>query len=291
MLIDLQKIDTGFCDRLRQVTFCIALAKLKKIRKLSIYEIKNKECPFRFIDYCEIKNFKILELKKKPVSNLNIQMTPYNSSLNMTNCMLHNPYKELDNKLLLFEWEKSYKDIIFSKEIQKKANNIIGKKKYFIGIHLRLTDKIASYIDKIRYSFEKDIITVSEYKYLKKNLIKYLKKFFISKNIFIASDDRSAKKEVSRILLRSKYNFFSNNNKFSNKFRQTSGKDFLIDLLVLSKSIGILTTGGNVAYTASLISPKKIKIYNYSKSGALNITLYLVSKFLNIVNKFITKNL
>jgi hypothetical protein len=280
---------SGFCDRLRQITFCIALAKLKRIKTLSIYELKNKECPFKFIDYCRIKNFKIIESKKKLHSNASIQMTPYNSSLSLVNCILHNPYKEIDNKLLLSEWIKSYKDIIFSNAIKNKVKNLINKKTNFIGVHIRLTDKVVTLFNKVKYSFEKDLITISEYDYLKNNLIKYLDRIFSSKNIFIASDDKKAKKDLSKILLRSKYNFFSNNVKFTNKFRQTTGKDFLIDLLILSKSKGILTTGGNVSLTASLISAKKIKIYNYSKSGILNNIYYLSSKFFNIIKIILKK--
>jgi hypothetical protein len=291
MLIDLQKLDTGFCDRLRQITFCIALAKLKRIKTLSIYEIKNKECPFKFIDYCRIKNFKIIELKKNLHINASIQMTPYNSSLSLANCILHNPYKEIDNKLLLSEWIKSYKDIIFSNVIKKKVKNVINKKTNFIGIHIRLTDKVVTLFNKIKYSFEKDLITISEYDYLKKNLIKYLDRNFTAKNVFIASDDKKAKKDLLKIFLRSKYNFFYNDIKFTNKFRQTTGVDFLIDLLVLSKSKGILTTGGNVSLTASLISAKKIKIYNYSKSGTLNNIYYLCSKFFNIIKIILKKYL
>ena len=289
MLIDLQKLETGFCDRLRQITFCIALAKLKRIKTLSIYELKNKECPFKFIDYCKIKNFKIKELKKNPHSNASIQMTPYNSSLSIANCILHNPYKEIDNKLLLSEWIKSYKDIIFSNSIKKKVKNAINKKKNFIGLHIRLTDKVVTLFNKVKHSFEKDLITISEYDYLKKNLIKYLDRNFTAKNVFIASDDKKAKKDLSKILLRSRYNFFYNDAKFTNKFRQTNGADFLIDLLILSKSKGILTTGGNVSLTASLISAKKIKIYNYSKSGILNNIFYLSSKFFKIIKIILKK--
>ena len=42
MYIDLSKMNSGFCDRLRQITFCIAYNKIlkKKIRKIEIFEIK-----------------------------------------------------------------------------------------------------------------------------------------------------------------------------------------------------------------------------------------------------------
>ena len=46
MHIDLSKIKSGFSDRLRAITFHIALTKFKKKTYFSIYEKKNYQCPF-----------------------------------------------------------------------------------------------------------------------------------------------------------------------------------------------------------------------------------------------------
>ena len=61
MYVDLSNMNSGFCDRLRQLTFCIAyeMMQKKKIRVIEIYEKKNKECPFFISDLIKIKNFKI----------------------------------------------------------------------------------------------------------------------------------------------------------------------------------------------------------------------------------------
>ena len=61
MYIDLSNMNSGFCDRLRQITFCIALHKLKKLRekKIGIFEITNSECPYKFSTLLNIKGFKV----------------------------------------------------------------------------------------------------------------------------------------------------------------------------------------------------------------------------------------
>ena len=65
MIVDLSNIYSGFSDKLRAITFHIALNKLKKVAMYFMYIEKTKECPFRFIDYCRIKKIKIIKIKKK----------------------------------------------------------------------------------------------------------------------------------------------------------------------------------------------------------------------------------
>ena len=67
MYIDLSKMNSGFCDRLRQVTFCIAYEQLKnnKFKLIEIYEKKNSECPFYISELINIKNYLIKNVKKK----------------------------------------------------------------------------------------------------------------------------------------------------------------------------------------------------------------------------------
>ena len=55
MIVDLSKIKSGFSDKLRAITFFIALSKFKKIKYFNVYEKKNYQCPFRFVDYCKIQ--------------------------------------------------------------------------------------------------------------------------------------------------------------------------------------------------------------------------------------------
>ena len=67
MYIDLSNMKSGFCDRLRQITFCIARDKLKnkKNKKIEIFEITNSECPYKFSTLLNIKGYEVKNVKKK----------------------------------------------------------------------------------------------------------------------------------------------------------------------------------------------------------------------------------
>ena len=122
MHIDLSKIKSGFSDRLRAITFHIALVKFKKkIDYFSIYEKKNYQCPFRFVDYCKIKKIKI-KIKKKNLNNQkNIIFTSYNSEINLKNCIKVNKFSETINNVELYnQWAESYKEIYPNRYLQKK---------------------------------------------------------------------------------------------------------------------------------------------------------------------------
>ena len=120
MVIDLSKMHSGFCDRLRLITFVVALSRLKyKKNFIKIYEKKSKECPYLFKSLCDVKNFNIKKINKISKKDLNITMNPYNSSLNKNNVEKLNPFKELETKALYNEWRKSYKLIEPKTNIKK----------------------------------------------------------------------------------------------------------------------------------------------------------------------------
>ena len=141
MYIDLSHMKSGFCDRLRQITFCIAYNRLKKknIKIIKIFEIKNKECPYYFTDLMELKGLKVFNLKRKKTKDQNIKMDPFNSSISIETCKKHNT-DNLNNAKLLEEWKSTYKILIPKKKFKKKINKI-SKKKNLACIHSRITDK------------------------------------------------------------------------------------------------------------------------------------------------------
>ena len=90
MYVDLSKMYSGFCDRLRQLTFCIAYEKLqnRKIKIIEVYEKKNQESPYYISELIEIKNCKIKNVKKKKTKVL--KMDPFNSEISIKNCYKYN---------------------------------------------------------------------------------------------------------------------------------------------------------------------------------------------------------
>ena len=180
MIVDLSKITSGFSDKLRAITFYIAVNNLKLNKKskiLYVYEKRTKECPFRFIDYCKVKNIKIVKLKKwkKPEINLN----SYNTEITLKNVLKNNPSKLIDNNLLFDEWKKSYKKLLPGNKIEFKIKkNELPKN--IIGLHIRTTDRMIKLKEIFKIQFKDTIFDIQLY-YFEKNIHKILKKISNSK--------------------------------------------------------------------------------------------------------------
>ncbi len=262
MIVDLSNIKSGFSDKLRAITFYIAFNKLNKKKRSKIfyiYEKKTKECPFRFVDYCKIKNIKIIKLKNKKVSN--IYLSSYNTELCLKNAIKNNPLKTINNQSLFEEWKKSYKNILPGKIIKKK----IKKKKLptnILGLHLRTTDRTLN-LSKIFNIQFKDTIFNFQLEYFKKNIEKILQKETKIRNIYIASDSKKIKNYIIVKLKEKKYSTFYNNAVFKKGFRKTSGEDFLIDFFSLLKCNIILSTvGAGVTQSIFLINQNRTINWN-----------------------------
>ncbi len=263
MYVDLSNMYSGFSDRLRQLTFCIAYEKLqnKKFKVIEIYEKKNKESPFYISELIKIKNCKVKNVKKKNIEA--IKMDPFNSEISIKNCHKYN-FKNLDNRKLLMEWKKTYQILQPKKKIKFKLNKIIKNKKY-ISIHIRLTDKLVSFRNYFLEIPTKDVIYLKQFEEFMNNIENLIPDKY--KYIYLCSDENIFKKKIKE-KLKNKFKFIERNIKYNKKkLRQTSGEDFVIDLFAMSKSSLIISsTGGNVPYASNLISGLKqnyIKWINY----------------------------
>ena len=290
ILVDLSKMTSGFCDRLRAVTFGITIHKLyyrneKKIIKL--IEKKNNECPFLISDICYIQGFRILKTKHKNKNDFVISMTPYNSDLTKENVQKHHNSKKYSDEAILKSWIKSYNLIHCNKKIKTIINKIYLPKKFF-SIHIRSTDKLVSTMEKLFEIPSKPTITFGQMNYFINNILDLINKNTKNKNVYIASDSEIYRLKIIKLLKKNNYNIFINNSSFvKKKLRQTSATDFGVDLFCLKQSSLILSsTGGGVPNTANLMS-KKNKHINFLKNTelkerSLNIYMTKITKsFLN----------
>ena len=284
MYVDLSNMQSGFCDRLRQLTFCIAYEKMQKknFKINEIYEKKNQECPFYISDLIKIKNFKIKNVKKK---NKNvIKMNPFNSEISIKNCFKFNS-KNIDNRKLLKKWKETYQLIKLKKNNHSILKNILKGKK-FISIHIRLTDKLVNLKNYFLEIPSKDVIYHKQFQEFIENIELLIPKKY--KHIYLSSDENFYKKKI-KDKLKEKFIFIDRNIKYNtNIFRQTSGKDFIIDLFAMSKSSLIISsTGGNVPLTSNLISglgQKYVKWTNYK----VKYKFYLkIREFIFYIRKFV----
>ena len=279
MIIDLSKIKSGFSDKLRAITYCVALNKLnnKKNNIFFIYETKTKECPFRFIDLCKIKNIKIVKLKNKKKSN--IKLNSYNTEITIQNCIKNNPLKYIDNKKLFIEWKKSYTQIQPIDKIIEKIKKI-GLPKNYIGLHVRSTDRKIEFKKFYKIQFV-DTIYEFQLNYFIKNIDSILSKITKIRNIYIASDDFIIKNEIIKKLKNSNFRIYFDKSTFKKKsYRQTSGLNYVADLFCLSFSNLILSTvGAGVTQSAHLISNQKVKFIKWIDT----YNIFIILKILTIL--------
>jgi hypothetical protein len=280
MHINLSNFKSGFSDRLRAVTYYVAVNKLLKNKNFYfITEKKTAECNFKFEDYCYIKNSKIIRNNRFKKSE--ISLNSYNSSINLKNCINNNCYKELDSKKLFLEWKKSYQKILPKKIIIKLINKLNLPKNYF-SIHLRTTDKVIKLNNFIKYITVPDNIFDIQLNHYEKNFVKIIKKYTNRKNIFIAADDIELKKRIINLLKNNGYNVYYHNCKFNSKnLRQTPGKDFIVDLFCISKGeLVISTVGAGVVKSAYYLSKEKLKVFiinnQFNRMFFLRILILLI---------------
>ncbi len=277
MIVDLSNIYSGFSDKLRAITFHIALNKLKKNSSnvFYVYEKKTKECPFRFIDYCRIKKIKIIKIKKKRKSLVNL--TSFNTEITLKNAIQNNPFKSINNNSLFKEWKNAYKKILPGNKIIKKINEI-KLPKNFIGLHLRTTDRTLTFENIFNIQF-KDTIFDFQLEYFKKNISQILKKETKIKNVYIASDSKNIRDFIIKKLKKDNYKVFVNKSKYKKGFRETTGEDFLIDFFSLQRGKVVLSTvGAGVAQSIFLM--KKIEIINWNNQFNKFVFIRLVSLLL-----------
>tara|TARA_Y100000590_G_scaffold422652_1_gene527626 strand:+ start:2485 stop:3363 length:879 start_codon:yes stop_codon:yes gene_type:complete len=288
MVIDLTEMKSGFCDRLRLITYVVALSNIKnkKKRSLEILENQSKECPYLFSKHCKIKNFKLKRIKKISKNKISIKMNPYNSFPNEKNIKSLEYSKKIDSINFLSKWIAAYKLIEPKDKIKKKIRKL-GLPKNYLGIHVRATDKMVSIWTKITEIPSKTTILKSQLNKFINHLDKIIQEQSYCKNIFLACDDQNLKIKLIKNLKHKNYSVYFNKTKFYKKrFRQTNAEDFLVDLFCLSNSKKIISsTGGGVPLTSSYISKNKIEVFNYVNKLNIYYIFNLISFFVQFIRE------
>jgi hypothetical protein len=288
MFVNLSKISSGFSEKLRVVTYFIALILLLKKKKiLNILDKKTIECPYYFNSHFNIKDFKSYNGNLKQKDNL-IEMSTYNSFPNLKNCDFHNMFN-LNNNKLIRQWKLSYKLLIPKENVKNKIKKFKLPKNY-LSIHIRTTDRVIKFKSIFRKLNHKDMILKSQLNFFEHNIINFIEKYSKTKNIFISSDQETLKNKIIDKLLKNKFKVYYNKISYSNKFRSTSGDDFVLDLFCMAKSKLIFTTtGGGVPFTAKLISGQKLKIVSFINELNIYFILRLIFLFIYYLKRIKVK--
>ena len=230
----------------------------------------------------ELENFKIKNVKKK--KNKFIKMDPFNSEITLKNCLKYNSVN-LDNKRLLQKWKETYQLIKMKKKNYLKLNKILKRKK-FVAIHIRLTDKLIGFRNHFLEIPTKDVIYHKQFQEFLRSVESIVPKRF--KYIYLCSDENHYKIKIKE-KLKNKFKFIERNIYYNKKkLRQTSGDDFVIDLFAMSKSSLIISsTGGNVPYTSNLISGFSQKYIKWTTFKFEYKLYYKIREFIFILRNLV----
>ena len=288
MFVNLKKISSGFSEKLRVVTYFVALIiLLNKKKLLNILDRKTIECPYYFNNHFKIKSFKCRNGNLKKKDNP-IEMNTYNSFPNLKNCITHNQFK-LNNNKLIKQWKLSYKLLIPQKSVDKKIKKLKLPQKY-ISIHVRTTDRVIKLKNIFSKLYHKDLILNSQLNYFEKKIVNFIKKYSKIKNVFISSDQKILKNKIIKLLVENKFKVYYNKVPYFKKFRSTSGDDFVLDLFCMARSKLIFTTtGGGVPLTAQLISGHKLKILSFINELNIYYIFRLLFLFIYYLKRFKVK--
>jgi len=265
MIIDLTSFQTGFCDRLRQVTFCAAVAGLKGHRELYIKEEITPACPFRFIDLCTLEGFNLHTWTEKCAET----SLRFDHSLFPPNLSQSRRYKPADISLSAREfrdrWFASYALLRPLPHLAETLENLkVGPR--CLGFHLRFTDKIR----QVPRPFHE--ITPQQLPRLQ-SLAFHLLKDRLDRlgldTVYLACDDGRVKEEWIERITGAGYQVISQNSHYNlGALRQTSGEDFVVDLFALARCqrrLGTLCSGVvwtadwmNGIYTTEFVSRKML---------------------------------
>jgi hypothetical protein len=236
---------TGYCDKLKLLTFYVTIAQIRHEKILYIKEEKTLGGPFLFIDICEIDGLKLLQWNKNVTdSGLIIDNCFEPTSKPSIKFVRLNKPKDLNitEQSFLLLWISAYQKIHPKTHIKQKIDSL-NINNDCLGLHIRMTDKI---VDKIHQAPASGTITSDQINRMNAILEKKISKLFrknISRNIFLASDDQKWKEAWKIFLQKTGYHVITNNTRFNgSNFRQTSGEDFVIDLFSLAKCNYIIGT-------------------------------------------------
>ena len=250
MIVDLSGFSTGLCDRLRQVTFCAALAQLESDLLLEIYESVTMEGPYSIVELLVLEGFELRELHKQPENQL--RMTPQTSQICMATVRTHKPKSlNVSDGDFLLRWRgmfRKLRPIGYLPDLFQM--DLIGwSRPKTIGIHVRLSDRLSKWPVQ-------GAITETQYKRFVKVKIPWIIRYARANDysVFLAADNLASDETVRR-LLRDKVKLIEYSKRWASVgVRNTDGHTFLCDLFGLSNCKNIFsTTGGGVPYTAALI--------------------------------------
>jgi hypothetical protein len=272
MIVDLTNLETGFCDRLRQVAFCVAVAGLRGDRVLHVRERLTPQGPFSFTDVCEVDGFDVRSWSADAGSAEFAMGADAHPDLGSVR--RYRPRSlDVDDARLLHLWLEAYRRIRPTAALQAKVDALeVGATS--IGVHLRWTDKVNE--ANHRRSWQIYPGERASIERALSMLIRRRARGRTAPEVFLAADDRDAKEDWAQRLRGEGFRVVVHEATFHpGALRQTSGEDFIVDLFALARCGEILgSTPSNVVRTADWICGRSRSVFAADRSLRFRLRLF-----------------
>lgn len=279
MIVDLTDFRTGFCDCLKQVTFCIAIAQLRADKTIYVKQNITKHCPYRIIDLLEVSGFDVHPWDTS-CGNTDLRFNHFISVRNRPADI------KLSDKEFANRWCAAYRLLHPKDHIQRKID-LLDINHSYLGFHVRMTDRIKKHpLPWEIMKFQVNGVVSSSHNLIKSKINKYgLKK------IFLTCDNLESKIEWSQKLSEHNVEVVSNPDIVFDisRFRQTSGEHFVVDLFSLSRCHTIVgTTKSAVPLSAKLIGDITDVCFGVDRTPSVIVTRNLF-RYRSLYWKYLSK--
>ncbi len=258
MVVDLTGFASGFCDRLRQITFCIAVATLRNDRLLSIRETPDPCCPFRFVDLCTVEGCEIRPWE--PSAGPGEWQMDGGVFPGLPSVRRHKPPDvSLPDELFLQHWLESYQRLRPHPRLHTILEHLsVGPD--CLGLHLRFTDKVREEAEA------RTVITPGQQQAVEAVAYRLLmdqRRRTGLRKVFLVADNAASKDAWARTLREAGCMVVMHAAAFdASRLRQTSGDDFAVDLFALARCRAIIgTTRSGVVRSATWMSGRRTCVF------------------------------
>lgn len=259
VLINYSGFPTGFCDRLRAITFAIAVCEINNLCKIKLNYDVTPESPWEIEKLIAIENIS-LERTRETESLFCVEMTPHDSSPSFVNALVHNGvFRPFSSFKLLLLWKRAYTRL-------RPADDLGVFESPSIGVHIRSGDKLSDRVGLLS-------TTQEEVNYFIQTVVRrFVQTPDVGKSsslpaAYIASETSEIHNSVVNVLLEEGYRVINRPRNWSrNGIRTTDSRALIEDLFILSRCNKIYSNlGGGVPHTAHLISGRKAQLINFSR--------------------------
>jgi len=244
----------GVCDLLRAVTFGAAVAQARGVSALSINQVPRVGCEDILVDLFALRDFTLKRWKPDdgPTEFIMDSYTSFPGIKTVSGQLSSLALQGIDPAEFLGKWKAIFPRLQPAPDIAA-AVDALGVDDTCVGIHVRATDKAARKPSAVEVHAGKlpRVILQTE-----RAASAQLSSLHLEK-AYVASDHKEALGFLEQRLAERGIRVLSNRGTLfdETRMRQTSGRDFVVDLFALSRcKVLVGTINSGVPVTASLIA-------------------------------------